>query len=211
MTETLQAPRSIDADTPTLPLRLHMPAELRFTDDELFAFCSANRELRVERDADGDLSIMSPTGGETSDRNATLSYQLYRWAKRDGRGRAFESSAGFLLPDGSMRSPDAAWVRRERLRALDPADRRRFLPLVPDFVIELRSPSDPIRSLEEKMTSYRDQGVTLGWLIDPETRRVHVVRPGREIEIIENAKQLAGDPELPGFVLELAEIWDPGW
>lgn len=211
MTDPSKALHPLAIGSPAPLLRLRMPRPLRFTDEELFEFCVANRELRVERDAEGDLEIMTPTGGETSSRNSELIYQLQRWAKKNRTGRAFDSSGGFLLPDGSLRSPDAAWVRVERLRALDPEVRGRFLPLAPDFVIELRSPTDPLAALEAKMASYRDQGVALGWLVDPQERRVHVYRPERDVEIVENPGRLAGDPELPGFVLELDEVWEPSW
>ncbi|HSL83324.1 MAG TPA: Uma2 family endonuclease, partial [Thermoanaerobaculia bacterium] len=147
--------------------------------------------------------VMTPVGGEGSFHNAVVSAALVRWALEDGSGRPFDSSGGFLLPNGSMRSPDAAWVRRARLDELSREVKTRFLPLAPDFVVELRSPSDDFRNLEAKMEEYRDCGVRLGWLIDPEERRVHVYRPDRPIEILDGPVEISGDPELPGFVLDL--------
>lgn len=193
------------------PVELHLAPVINLSDEQLFELCGRNRELRIERSAEGDLEIMTPAGGLTSDRNAEIIMQLRNWAKAEGRGRVFDSSAGFLLPNGAMRSPDAAWVLRERLARLPKAQRERFLPLVPDFVVELRSPSDSRAALEEKMVEYQQMSVRLGWLIDPERREVGVYRPGEPPEQQSGAKELAGDPELPGFVLELEEIWDPAW
>jgi Uma2 family endonuclease len=134
---------------------------------------------------------------------------LGNWSKREARGRAAGSSAGFTLPNSAVRSPNAAWVLRERLKQLTPEQREKFLPLCPDFAIELRSPTDDLEDIQAKMKEYVANGLRLGWLIDPPARRVYVYRPGREVEILENPAQVSGDPELPGFVLEMAEIWEP--
>lgn len=200
--------------TPTTsqpPLTLHLDPVIELDDDQLFELCSRNRDLRIERTAAGELIIMSPAGGKTSDRNAEIVAQLRSWARRDGTGRSFDSSGGFTLPNGAMRAPDAAWVELPRLRALTEDQRERFLPLCPTFVIELRSPSDSLASIEAKMVEYMENGARLGWLIDPLEKRVHVYRPGAEVDILERPSSVAGDPELPGFVLELAEIWNPTW
>ncbi len=196
---------------PPMPLTLHLDPVVRLDDGGLFDLCGLNRELRIERNAEGGLIVMSPAGGETSDRNAEVTMQLALWAKRDGTGRVFDSSGGFVLPSGAMRSPDAAWVERSRLRGLTPAKRRKFLPLCPAFVIEIRSPSDGLPVAQDKMQEYLDNGARLGWLIDPEARRVHVYRTGRDPEIVEDPTSISGGPELPGLVLELAEVWDPSW
>ncbi len=193
------------------PMTLHLEPVVYLNNDKLFELCRLNRELRIERNAEGELIVMAPAGGETSNRNAEVTMQLALWAKRDGTGRVFDSSGGFILPNGAMRSPDAAWVERPRLRGLAPANRRRFLPLCPAFVIEVRSPSDSPRAARDKMREYAANGARLGWLIDLEERRLHIFRPGRDPEILENPDAVAGDPELPGFVLRLAEVWDPGW
>jgi len=193
------------------PLTLHLAPVLRLSDDQLFELCRSNRDLRIEREASGDLILMTPAGFETSDSNSEINMQLRQWALRDGSGRAVESSAGFVLPNGAMRSPDAAWVDNRRLAALDPEQRKKFLPLCPDFVIELRSPSDPLRSLHTRMEEYLDNGARLGWLIDPVEGKVHVYRPGAEVEVLEKPGSVSADPELPGLELEMERIWNPGW
>jgi len=192
---------------PYIYLRLSPAIEM--TEDQFFLFCQINKELRIERTAKGDLIIMPPTGGETSHRNSDLTTALNSWAKQDGGGVAFDSSGGFRLPDGSMRSPDAAWVRRSRLAGLTPEEKKKFLPLCPDFVVELRSENDRLSDLQEKMQAYIDNGAQLGWLIDPQERRVYVYRPQHEVECLENPSSVSGEPELPGFVLALQEIWEP--
>lgn len=188
-----------------LVLRLRPVLEL--TDDQFFALAQLNRELRMERTAEGEVILMAPAGGETSDRNAGVNAQLWLWARQDNRGRAFDSSAGFILPNGATRSPDAAWVARERLAALTAEQRQKFLPLCPDFAIELRSPSDSLRVVQEKMREYLDNGARLGWLLDPPDRRVYIYRPGAPVERLDGPDKVSGDPILPGFVLDLREVW----
>ncbi|SRR6266536_1510120 len=191
------------------PLVLRLSPVIDMTDEQFYEFCRVNRDLRIERTADGDLLIMTPAGGRTGNRNAEITLQLQQWAKRNGQGVAFDSSTGFRLPNGATRSPDAAWVRRSRLDALRDEEKDKFLPLCPDFVIELRSPSDEIGMLRDKLEEYRANGVGLGWLIDPVTRRVHVYSPDAPPRELMNPAELSGDPLLPGFVLTLAEIWEP--
>jgi Uma2 family endonuclease len=176
-------------------------------DDELLELCRANRDLRIERTSDGELIIMPPTGGETSRRNAALLRQLGNWNERDGSGIVFDSSGGFSLPNGAMRAPDAAWVRRERWAALTGEQRRKFPPLCPDFVIELRSPSDSLDEQREKMSEYIECGAELGWLIDPEQRKVWVYRSDGSITELDDPTEISADPILPGFVVRLAELW----
>jgi Uma2 family endonuclease len=200
----LDPPRAASAVT------IRVPELLRWTDEQFFAVCAANRDLRFERTSEGDVIVMPPTGGETGNRNLAISGQLYNWTRQDRTGAAFDSSTGFKLPNRADRSPDAAWVRRERLAALTAEQKRKFIPLCPDFAVELRSATDSLEDLQAKMREYITQGARLGWLIDPDHRRVYVYRPDREVEVIENATRLSGDPELPGFVLSLAEIWEPG-
>ena len=189
------------------PLRLHTGPSISLTDDQFFDFCQANRDLKIERTASGDIVIMSPTGWKTGERNLDIAAQLHSWAKRDGRGRATDSSAGFLLPNGAVRAPDAAWVLKSRLAPLTREQQEKFLPLAPDFAIELKSPGDSISALEEKMREYVEAGTRLGWLIDPEAHRVSVFRPAAAIEIFESPTTVSGGPELPGFVLNLEAIW----
>lgn len=194
--------------TPPLVLK---PGPLRLDEEAFYAFCQANRDLRIERTAQGDIIIMAPAGGESGSRNAEIILALRAFAKKDGRGVAFDSSTGFILPNGAMRAPDAAWVERERLRRLSPEEKQRFLPLCPDFVIELRSPSDRPEDLRAKMAEYIANGARLGWLIDPLTRTVTVYRPGMAPTVLSDPPTVAADPVLPGFTLNLADVWDPGF
>jgi len=189
------------------PLIVYLRPVLELTDDQFFALCQLNRDLRIERTARGELVIMPPTGWKTGERNAEITLQLRTWAKQDGTGVVTDSSAGFKLPNGADRSPDGAWIRHERLVTLTPEQQEKFLPLCPDFVIELRSPTDSLTLLLAKMQEYLDNGVRLGWLIDPIQRRVYVYRPQLPIEILENPDTVSGDPVLPGFTLDLCEIW----
>jgi Uma2 family endonuclease len=192
-----------------LPVIFRLQPVINLTDDQLLELCRLNRELRIERTAQGELLLTPPTGGETSDRNAELTMQLCIWAKRDQTGIAFESSAGFLLPNGAMRSPDAAWVRRVRLTNLTREQKQRFLPLCPDFVVELHSPSDRLSILQAKMEEYIQNGAQLGCLIDPMDRRVYIYRPERPVECLEHPITLSGGPILAGFTLDLQDIWQP--
>lgn len=192
-----------------VPLKLDMGSALRLSDSELLELCRRNPELQIERTAEGDLIAMSPAGGETSRRNARLVAALVNWADEDSSGVVYDSSGGFLLPSGAMRAPDAAWVEKTRLVELSAAEREGFLPLCPDFVVELKSPSDSLDDLKAKMDAYLASGARLGWLIDPWERRVHVYRPGEEVEVLDNPRQISGAPELPGLVLDLGPIWPP--
>jgi Uma2 family endonuclease len=190
---------------------LHTRPALEMDEEQFFQFCRINRDWRIERTAEGDLEIMPPTGGETSNRNADLTMQVGIWTRRDGTGVAFESNGGFILPNGAMRSPDASWVRRERLTNLTAEQKQRFLPLCADFVIELRSLSDPLPPLEAKMREYLENGARLGWLLDPGERKVHVYQPEEDVRILENPQKVSGDPVLQSFVLDLKPIWEPGF
>lgn len=196
------------ASTP-VPLEVELGERLPRSDEELFEFCARNPELRVERTAQGDLIVMTPAGWASGHRSAEIVRTLTAWAATDGKGWASDSSAGFVLPNGAMRAPDAAWVLRSRLAPLSQETKERFLPLCPDFVVELRSPSDRLPDLQAKMEEYRDNGARLGWLIDPQERRVHVYRPGRPAEVLEDPAEVSGDPELPGLVLDLGPVWQP--
>ena len=194
----------VSAESSAVLLRL--PPDLHLTDDQFFAFCQINRELRIERTAQGGFLIMAPAGWESSDKNAEITMQLRLWAKRDGTGVAVDSSGGFLLPNGAVLSPDASWIRRDRLAALTAEERAKFLPLCPDFVVELSSPTDGLSSLQDKMGEYMDNGMQLGWLIDPPGGQVFVYRPGAPAERLEGPDSVSADPVLPGFRLELDEI-----
>ena len=179
---------------------------INLTDEQFFQLCQNNRDYQFERTALGELIIMAPTGSETSKRNMDLSYQLRAWSRQNNLGVAFDSSGGFTLPNGADRSPDASWVKKERWDALTPEQKDSFAPLCPDFVVELRSKTDSLKKLQDKMQEYIDNGARLGWLIDRQNRRVEIYRPDREVEIIENPATLSGEDVLPGFVLDLVEI-----
>lgn len=179
------------------------PAE-PLADHLLLLLSSANSDLRLERSAEGELIVMSPAGTDSGGRLFELTGQIHAWTRSEGHGlgRAFDSSAGFRLPNGSVRSPDAPWVSLDRWNALAPEEQTRFAPLCPDFVVELRSPSDPLAEVRSKMREYLDQGAQLGWLIDPHRIAVEVYRPGREVEVREGPANLSGEDVLPGFTLD---------
>jgi Uma2 family endonuclease len=190
------------------PLVMHFgPTQNRLTDTDFFQFCQLNRDWRIERDVRGDLIIMPPVGGESGQGNSDLNLQLGIWNKRAKRGVVFDSSTGFLLPNGAVRSPDVSWVQHERWNSLTRAQKQKFPPLAPDFVVELRSRTDSLRSLRIKMREYIDCGVRLGWLIDPLGRRVEIYRPGKKRVTVKEPLTLSGEPELAGFTLELEPIW----
>jgi len=188
------------------PMNIHVS----WLTDELFVrLCQENPELRLELTAQGELIIMPPTGSETGWRNNEASFSLTAWSKRDGTGLVFDSSTGFTLPNGAKRSPDVSWIKRERWTALTKEQRREFAPLCPDFVMELRSPTDSLATLQAKLQEYIENGAQLGWLLDPFERRVYIYRPGQLVEVLDNPTTLNGDPVLPGFVLAVSELWEP--
>lgn len=190
-----------------LPLLVHFQPVLQLTDDQFYELCQLNRELRIERTAQGELLIMPPAGWETSEYNAEICMQLRQWAKREGTGTTTDSSGGFILPNTAVRSPDAAWIRHDRLATLTAEQRKKFLPLCPDFVLELRSPTDSLSVLQDKMQEYMENGAQLGWLIDPVRRQVFIYRPDLPVEQLEQPDSVSGEPLLPGFRLDLREIW----
>jgi Uma2 family endonuclease len=177
--------------------------------EQYLAFCQANPEMRAERSAIGEVTILPPAHSRSGFRNLRIASQLDVWAMRDQSGVGFDSSAGFDLPNGANRSPDASWVLKSRIDALSKTARDEFLPLCPDFVVELRSGSDRLRTVQAKMREYIENGARLGWLIDPESRRVWVYRSGRDVELLEAPPALSGEDVLPGFRLELEQIWSP--
>jgi Uma2 family endonuclease len=182
------------------------PLERPMTDEEFFAFCQLNRKLRIERTSDGEVVIMPPSGGESGRLNLRASARLCDWAKADGTGVAFDSSTGFVLPNGAERSPDLAWVRRARWEALTQDERERFPPLCPNFVGEIRSRTDRLTVLQEKMQEYVDNGAELGWLIDPVERKVYVYRPGMPAVCLDDPDTVSADPVLPGFTLNVRQL-----
>jgi Uma2 family endonuclease len=196
-----------EAEVEIHPLVVRMHPVIELTDDQFFELCQINRDLRIERTTTGELLIMSPTGSETGGSNFELSGQLFNWIKQDRTGKGFDSSTGFTLPNGATFSPDLSWVKLERWNALSKQQRTKFAPISPDFVVELRSPSDSLTDLQDKMQTYMDNGVRLGWLIDRKQKRVYIYRPGASVECLENPETVSGEPELPGFVLNMQEIW----
>jgi Uma2 family endonuclease len=189
-------------------LTLSLSPTLELTDDQFFELCQINRDLRFERTAKGELIIMAPVGGEGSNRSGRLTQQVGNWTDATTQdGVFFDSSGGFKLPNGADRSPDVAWVRRDRWDALTPEQKRKFPPLCPDFVVELRSESDSLETLQAKMQEYLDNGARLGWLIDPKTQQVEIYRPGQPVEILVKPETLSGEDVLPGFVLDLQPIF----
>ena len=188
------------------PLTIHFES-FQLTDEQFYQLCQDNRNLRFERNAYGDIVIMSPTGGETGNRNIEIAYQLQGWSRQTKLGIAFDSSTGFKLPNGAERSPDASWILLEKWQNLTLQQRQKFLPLCPDFVIELRSLSDNLKSLQEKMKEYLDNGIRLGWLINRQDKEVEIYRQDKEVEILEHPQTLSGEDVLVGFVLDLELIW----
>ncbi len=180
-------------------------ADIELSDEQFYRLCQANRDLRLERTAERKLVIMPPTGWETGNRNSRLVQRLGNWADVDGTGLVFDSSTGFRLPNGAIRSPDAAWVKRDRLAALNP-DPDKFLPLCPDFAIELRSSSDQLVDIQAKMQEYLENGLQLGWLINPQAQQVEIYRPNQAVDILNAPLELSADPILPGFRLNLRQI-----
>ena len=197
----------LSVDLEILPMVLQMLPNMIMTDDQFFDFCQLNRHFRIERNQIGDLFIMSPTGSETEERNFNLIVQLGIWTKQDGTGVGFGSSGGFTLPNGAVRSPDAAWIKRTKWEIIPAEKRKKFAPICPEFVVELRSENDSLSTLKEKMQEYIDNGTQLAWLIDRKQRKVFIYRPNCGVEELNNPQTLTGEDILPGFVLDLSEIW----
>jgi Uma2 family endonuclease len=187
---------------------LRMPESgVSYSNEAFWKLCLLNPDKDFERNADGSVVVMTPAGGGSSRRTGHVYGQLYNWSMAGGGGEPFESSAGFTLPNGAVRAPDASWVRSERWDALSEDEQEAFPRIVPDFIVEVRSPSDRISDLRKKMREYIEQGVKLGWLIDKQSKMVEIYRPDRPPQRLENVESLSGDPELPGFVLDLKVIW----
>ena len=186
---------------------LNAPSDSWLTDDQFFQLCQANRDLRIERNANGDLVIMAPTGGNTSRYNSEMGADLAIWNRKTKLGVTFDSSGGFKLPNGAERSPDAAWVTLERWNRLTPEQQERFIPLAPDFVIELRSPSDALAPLQAKLQEYIDNGTRLGWLLNRQDRQAEIYRPNQPKQVLQAPATLSGEDVLPGFTLDLSVIW----
>lgn len=189
-----------------LPFTLNLH-ETKLTEEQFVRLCQENPDVQLELTARGDLVIMPPTGIETGKRHSRLTRYLDIWAEKDGTGFACDSSTLFTLPNGAKRSPDASWVKQEKWDALSEEQREGFAHICPDFVVELRSPTDRLHDLQEKMQEYRDNGARLGWLIDPLEKRVYIYRPNQAVEVLDDPPLLSGDPVLPGFVLHVRKLW----
>lgn len=186
--------------------RVYIEPCRKFTVEEFDAFCRDNRNLRFEMSKGGEISVMPPVHSDTSEKNSEIGYQLRHWGKKDKTGKVYESSAGFVLPNGAIRSPDACWIAKERLENLSEFERKGFMNICPDFVIELRSASDSLPKLKAKMSEYIESGAKLGWLIDPANRKVHIYRQNDKAEILENPRTVTGEDILKDFELDLSEI-----
>ncbi len=208
--ETLDDHHSDSAISPDMRVVLCLPPGAEMDDEQFFEFSCLNDNFVIERKAGGEIIVMSPSVGETGYREHEIGKQLGNWADSDGTGIVFVSDTIFDLPSGGNYGPDASWVLRSRLAELTREQKRRMLPLAPDFILELMSPSDRISQTREKMQMWIESGVRLGWMMDPDRRRVHIYSESR-IQELENPSTISGDPVLPGFVLDLAPIWDPGW
>ncbi|MDM3849856.1 MAG: Uma2 family endonuclease [Aphanizomenon gracile PMC644.10] len=192
-------------NTTTLPPQLTL--NINLTDEAFFQLCQNNRDLRFERTAAGELIIMPPTGSDTGNRNFDIAVELGIWNKQTKLGKGFDSSTGFKLPNGKDVSPDIAWIKKERWDSLTSEQQNKFAPIAPDFVIELRSASDNLKPLQEKMQEYIDNGVKLAWLIDRKQRKVFIYCPGQAVEELDNPQTLTSEDLLPGFILDLSQIW----
>ena len=176
------------------------------TDEAFYQLCRANPDVKFERSSQGELIIMSPTGGESGRRNADITIDLGIWNRQTQLGYTFDSSTCFKLPNGAERSPDAAWVELSRWESLSPTERQKFPPIAPDFVIELRSASDSLTTLQTKMQEYQANGVRLGWLLNPQDQTIEIYQPGQPVETLKSPQQIDGSDVLPGFVLDLKTI-----
>lgn len=194
----------MDVGTILLPPTLELMIDL--TDEQFFELCQQNRDYRFERTVAGELIIMPPTGSETSNCNIELSFQLQAWSRQNNLGIAFDSSGGFILPNGANRSPDASWVKIERWNALTPEQQQKFAPICPDFVVELLSAADSLKTTQKKMQEYIDNGAKLGWLLNRKNRQVEIYRQGQIVEILQSPTTLSGEDILAGFVLDLKGI-----
>jgi Uma2 family endonuclease len=190
-----------------LNLNIAIPQAFKVSHDQFQELTTVNRDLKLERTATGELIIMPPTGSDTGNRNLDIEGQLWLWNRQTKLGKAFNSSTGFHLPNSADRSPDASWVKLERWEALTPQQREGFAPICPDFVVELRSRSDSMDTLRAKMEEYKQNGATLGWLIDRKNRKVEIYRQNQDVEILDNLATLSGENLLPGFVLDLTDVW----
>jgi len=197
---------SVDEDSGCDPIVLRFAPLIQFNKEQYFEFVMQNSDLRLERALTGEVVVMSPTGGEGSVINSKINLRLGNWAEAHG-GYVLESSCEFELPNGAARCPDASWVSAPKWEALTPAQRKKFPPICPEFIIELRSETDRLKTLQAKMLEYMESGAKLAWLIDPLKKTVHIYRPGQAPEILENPASVSGESVLPGFELNVQELF----
>ena len=209
MTQTLTRTPHDAAKEGIAPFVVRFEPSVELTKEQFEQFCAQNRDLRIELTSEGVIEIMPPTFGLTSSKNSIIATQLGIWTSQDGNGVSFDSSGGFTLRDGAVRSPDASWISETRYNSLTVEEKNSFTPLCPDFVVELRSQSDRLSVLQAKMEEYMANGARLGWLLDPLEQRAHIYRPGVQPEILDKPDSLSAEPELPGFTLDLTQIWEP--
>ncbi len=188
-------------------ITINLNSVIKLDEDQFYELCRSNPEVKFERNAQGELIIMSPTGGITGKYNADIVTDLNLWNRQKKLGIVFDSSTGFKLPNGADRSPDAAWISLKRWNQLSLKQQEKFVPLCPDFVIELRSSSDNLKTLQDKMNEYRNNGTLLGWLINPKDKQVEIYRQGQPKEVLNQPSSLSGEDILPDFVLNLESIW----
>ena len=188
-------------------ITINLKPVIELTEEQFYQLCRKNPDVKFERNALGELIIMSPTGGETGNCNAEILSDFGIWNRQTKLGKVFDSSTGFKLPNGASRSPDVSWIKQERWDALTPKQKEKFPPIAPDFVLELMSPTDDLEKTQEKMQEYMDNQVKLGWLIDRKTRRVEIYRQGQEVEVLEAPKELSGEDVLPNFLLNLQTVF----
>lgn len=189
-------------------ITLNLNSIIKLTSEQFYQLCEENPELKLERNANGELIVMPPTGGETGRSNSKFNLQIGLWNEQTQLGEAFDSSTGFTLPNKADRSPDASWVEKSRWEALTPQQREKFIPLCPDFAVEILSPTDSLKKTQEKMQEYMVNGCRLGWLINRKKREVEIYRPGQDVEVLQSPLTLSGENVLPGFVLNLQKIWN---
>ncbi|MEO1378403.1 MAG: Uma2 family endonuclease [Cyanobacteria bacterium J06635_10] len=189
-------------------LTLNLNPIIKLTQEQFYQLCEANPELKLERNAQGELIVMPPTGGETGRSNVNLIFQVARWNEDNLLGEVFDSSTGFTLPSGADRSPDVSWVEKSRWDALSKEQKEKFIPLCPDFVIEIMSPSDNLKKLQNKMQEYIENGCRLGWLINRKQQEVEIYRQGKNVEVLKLPQTVSGEDILPGFVLNMQKIWE---
>ncbi|MEC4805318.1 MAG: Uma2 family endonuclease [Jaaginema sp. PMC 1079.18] len=202
----IQTPAKSQTKTLTLNLPRHL--KLHITPEQFIILAASNRDLQLERTAQGELIVNPPTGWQTGEQNINITTELCLWWRNAGKpGKVFDSSTAFTLPNHAIRSPDASWISQERWDSLTDEQKGTFARICPDFVVALRSASDTLKSLQEKMQEYMNNGARLGWLINPKNRTVEVYRVGLETEILTNPKQLSGAEIVPGFVLDLRQVW----